>query len=593
MMRKFVSLFVFASLNIALAFVSIRPPVAMSQSRQAGQLSVLRVRLRTPADITLLINHYDVLEARDGDALFVLGDDAVLADLRAQDFTVAIHTNLPTYQPSNLSTQQPNNLTTFFSGYRTVAEHEAHMDAVVAAHPDLAKVIDYGNSWRKVNNVAGGHDLKAICITKRRPQDCALNPATDKPRFFLMAAIHARELTTSEMAWRWMDYLVDNYDLDADVTWLLDHHEMWVVPVANPDGRTKVEEGGNSPYLQRKNLNDSQGDCATPPTASNQIGVDLNRNASFQFGVAGTSSIVCSQTYAGENAASEPEQVALENLMRALFPDQRADELAAAAPISTTGAMLTLHSFSDLVLLPWGWTECFGSVCPADKQAPNDAGLRAMAFRMSHYNGYATGQASELLYAASGTTDDWAYGVLGIPGFTFEIGPDSGPCEFFTPPYSCQDSTFWPLNRGAFVYAAKLAREPYALSLGPNTLSVTLSSSQVMTGTPVTITAVVNDNALGNSGIARPAAQPISTTELYVDTPPWAGGVPTAMLPADGAFDTASESTIATLDTATLSLGRHTVFVRGRDADGNWGPVTAQFLVVMGGQRTFLPWVSR
>ena len=56
----------------------------------------------------------------------------------------------------------------------------------------------------------------AICITKRRPNtnDCALTPDTDKPRFVLMAAIHARELTTSELAWRWMDELVNDYDVD-------------------------------------------------------------------------------------------------------------------------------------------------------------------------------------------------------------------------------------------------------------------------------------------------------------------------------------------------------------------------------------------
>ena len=35
------------------------------------------------------------------------------------------------------------------------------------------------------------------------------------------------------------------------------------------------------------------------------------------------------------------------------------------------------------------------------------------------------------------------------------------------------------------------------------------------------------------------------------------------------------------LDTIGLSLGRHTIFVRGRDAAGNWGPFTAVFLDVM------------
>jgi hypothetical protein len=34
------------------------------------------------------------------------------------------------------------------------------------------------------------------------------------------------------------------------------------------------------------------------------------------------------------------------------------------------------------------------------------------------------------------------------------------------------------------------------------------------------------------------------------------------------------------LPTAAWSTGRHTLFVRGRDAAGNWGPVSAVFVDV-------------
>jgi len=559
---------------------------------------ILRVILRTPTDTALLTSHYDVLEARSGNALFVLGDEAVMRDLQAQGFTVSVERRLRS-GVDNQGQTPAIGARTFFAGYRTVVEQEAHLDAVATAHPELAKVITFGSSWLKANAKPGGHDLKAICITRRRAQDCALSPTTDKPRFFLMAAIHARELTTSEMAWRWIDYLVNNDGQDADVTTLLNTTEMWIVPVANPDGRARVEEGGNMPIYQRKNLNDSHGPC-NAPTASFQIGVDLNRNSSFQWGIAGTSPITCNIVYEGDGPASEPEEQALESLMRSLFPVLRPVDLSAAAPLTTTGAMLTLHSFSDLVLLPWGWTECYGMACPAGKHAPNDAGLRAMAFRMSYYNGYDTGQGSELLYVTSGTTDDWAYGVLGLAAFTFEIGPYDGMCggDFFVP-YSCQDSTFWPLNRGAFVYAAKLARQPYTLANGPNVLSVTVGTSPsaaisnaiVISGTPFTVTAMVSDDALGTNGIGRPQAQVISASELYVDLPPWAGGTPITMTARDGAFDTPVEVTLAALGPQTLGLGRHTLFVRGRNAGGNWGPVTAQFVTVVGNRPLYFPFM--
>jgi hypothetical protein len=48
-----------------------------------------------------------------------------------------------------------------------------------------------------------------------------------------------------------------------------------------------------------------------------------------------------------------------------------------------------------------------------------------------------------------------------VPSYTFEIGPDSGSCGGFFPAYACMDSTFWPKQRLALVYAAKAAATPY------------------------------------------------------------------------------------------------------------------------------------
>jgi hypothetical protein len=242
-----------------------------------------------------------------------------------------------------------------------------------------------------------------------------------------------------------------------------------------------------------------------------------------------------------------------------------------------------LHSFSDLILLPWGWTNC-GGPCPPSQRAPNDAGLRAFAFRMSYYNGYAVGQASELLYPASGTTDDWAYGILGVPSFTFEIGPIDGTCGLFTPAYRCQDDLFWPLNRPAFLYAAKVARRPYQLVHGPTTFTVTLSSPAVLSGQSVTLTALVRDDAYGSAAnsVGRPAIQRIAAAEAYVRLPDWAGGTAIPMTAQDGAFDSPAETATAMINTSGLSAGRYLIFVRGQNAAGHWGPVTAQWLTVLG-----------
>lgn len=553
----------------AMPLARARPTRSLAPTEAHPPLYLLRVGVESADDVRRLTSGgWDVIEARGPDHLLVIGGEAVVTALRAQGFDVAIAQVL---QPPR-SLAQP----LYYGGYRSVAEHYAHLDAVAAAYPELATVVDYGDSWRKVNSQAEGYDLKAICITRLRPGDCALDPDTSKARFLLIAAIHARELTTAEQAWRLIDLLVESYDQDADITALLNDTEVWIVPVTNPDGRAVVEAGADSPYTQRKNVNDSLGRCLEPPTDISQYGIDLNRNASFKWGASGSSPLPCNLTYRGPSPASEPEAAALESLMSALFRDQRGPNDPDPAPVTTTGAMLTLHSYSNLVLLPWGWTECNGRACPPELRAPNDAGLRSFAFRMSAYNGYDTGQSSELLYAASGTTDDWAYGVLGIPGFTFEIGPQTGPCGGFFPDYACQDSLFWPLNRAAFVYAAKAARQPYAETRGPTTVQVR-EAHTVLSSTTV-LTAAIDDGLYG-TGVDRPEAQAIAAAEAYVDVPPWSGGVPIGMAAQDGAFDSAREVVTVALG-GTLAVGRHLVYVRGRDADGNWGPPTAQWLYV-------------
>jgi hypothetical protein len=107
-----------------------------------------------------------------------------MRQLRAQGFEVAID-----HAIDAAAAIRPFS---YYGGYRTVAEHYQHMDDIAAARPDLAVVVDYGDSWRRVNSRPDSHDLKAICITQMRAGDCALDPETDKPRFRLIAAVHAR-----------------------------------------------------------------------------------------------------------------------------------------------------------------------------------------------------------------------------------------------------------------------------------------------------------------------------------------------------------------------------------------------------------------
>jgi carboxypeptidase T len=98
----------------------------------------------------------------------------------------------------------------------------------------------------------------------------------------------------------------------------------------------------------------------------------------------------------------------------------------------------------------------------------------------------------------------------------------------------------------------------------------------------VTLTARARDDAYGTVGPPdAPAAQPIAAARYAIDAAP-AGANAHKMRAADGTFNRADETVTAVIDTSQLSVGRHTVVIQARDADGNWGPTTAIFLTVAG-----------
>ncbi|WP_374689844.1 M14 family zinc carboxypeptidase [Promineifilum sp.] len=467
----------------------------------------------------------------------------------------------------------------FLDGYRSLDDLYRDVAALAAAYPQLTELVDYGQSHclsrggcvTLGGQAQPGYPLQAIRVTNEAVAGSStVNGSTvargQKPILFLMAAVHAREITTPEIAMRFLEALVEGYGVDPDITWLVDWQEVWIVPVANPDGRWLVELGaqlGGSPFYQRKNANldandDGTVDCVIwpPPTGGGgqHYGVDLNRNHSFGWAGEGSSADPCDVVFHGPSPASEVETVALETLVRALFPDQRGPQLDDAAPDDTTGILVTLHSFSNLVLWPWGHL---------DETAPNHTDLKAIGDKLAGFNGYQSCQATACLYAAAGATDDWAYAELGIPAFTFEMG------DSFMPPYEAIDAGQWPENRPALLYAARIARTPYQSVHGPDVLEVNVGGYEPF----LRVTATVNDSDNGN--------RPIGAAAFSVDAPPWVAGVHlTSLVAADTSFDSPVEEVVGSIDTASLPPGRHLLFLRGQDSDGHWGPVSAAFFQV-------------
>ena len=131
----------------------------------------------------------------------------------------------------------------------------------------------------------------------------------------------------------------------------------------------------------------------------------------------------CSQDYRGKSALSEPETQAVSDVL-----------------MQNRGRVLmyvTLHSYSQMILTPFGTTTTNPDNYPAMVQVAQ-AGLTSLAkARRSEHYGYARnwslGSARNLLYTAPGTSADFAYSKAGVRySYTFEL-PDTGYYQFLIP----------------------------------------------------------------------------------------------------------------------------------------------------------------
>lgn len=552
-----------------------QPPAHLFEDNRPREAWVVRIYFSEPGQATRLAVEHDLwsVDHQAGYAVALVSEHE-WESLIAEDYIVHIDREqtqrlleigaLSRQATAAMMTQEIDGNGTIpgFPCYRTVEKTYADLASLATAHPQLARWIDVGDSWDKITEDGPpGYDIQVLVLTNQKI-------SLPKPKLFIVSAVHARELATAETVARFAERLVAHYGEDPDVTWLLDHSEIHLLPIGNPDGRKWAEQL----IYWRKNANQIDGVCVGEPSVFRHGGVDLNRNSSFKWnecdGFNCSSSNGCAQTYRGTGAASEPETQALQAYMSSIFSDTRDSSVDAAAPLHTTGLMLTVHSYGELVIFPWGWS---------NDPSPNDKMLATLGRKFGHITGYGVCQSgsTNCLYQADGLNDDWAYGELGVPAYTFELGT-----EFFE---SCTyyDDHIVDIAHQAFIYGAKAARLPYQLPAGPVVTDIHVSAHGASPRT-VVIGATVDDtqsNSNGPWGVEP--RQVISAARFTIDAPSWVTSTQVYTLTEiDGVLDDPVESFSYTLPIDGWAGGRHTIYIEGQDADGNWGVVESSFITV-------------
>jgi carboxypeptidase T len=291
------------------------------------------------------------------------------------------------------------------SGYHSVATLEQDLRRLAQEHPEIAELQQIGVSVE-------GRPLWALRIGERRDSD-------RKVAFF--GCHHAREWISVEIPYLLAEHLLTNASSEPVQGWL-QRAEVWVAPMVNPDGH---EHSRTVDRLWRKNRRRNPG---------GSIGVDPNRNYGYMWGtldISTSSRVPSDETYIGPRAFSEPEVRAVRDLVAREAFD----------------GVLSYHSYSQLILFPWGYT--FEPVEDDDDRLE----MRGLAedmerlIREVHGETYTAQQASQL-YLTAGDTTDWTYGVHDVPSFTIELRPASALEGGFILPANQIEPT-WEENRPA------------------------------------------------------------------------------------------------------------------------------------------------
>jgi len=244
-----------------------------------------------------------------------------------------------------------------------------------------------------------GRDIPAIHL-------CASGFDNDTAqRIFFEGGQHAREWIGPAVVMYQIAKFLELYGKDAVITTLLDTVEFVIVPLSNPDG---YEYSRTNERLWRKNRRKNSG---------GSFGVDLNRNWNDHWGGDGSSGVPTSDTYRGTAAFSEPESLAISNYITKF--DNNKNFLAA----------IDFHSYSQLVLRPYGWTTA---------RCPDETALKiigdGVSYEIARKSGLAyTSQRSIELYITTGTASDWYYQEGIWAAYTIELR-DTGRYGFVLPP---------------------------------------------------------------------------------------------------------------------------------------------------------------
>ncbi len=339
-------------------------------------------------------------------------------------------------------------------GYYTLSEATAKMQELLDNYPNLVGGVEI------IGKSVEGRDLIAFKLSDNPNND------EDEPEVLYTALHHAREPEGMMQMFYFIQYLLDNYQADDEVTYLLNNRELYFIPVVNPDGyfyNETISPNGGGMWRKNRSANDD-----------GSFGVDLNRNyGPFEYWDApngGSSDEPSSYSYRGPEPFSEPEVSAIRSFLNN----------------HEIKACLNYHTYSNLLIFPYGALE---------SETADSNIFREYAVDMTAENNYSVGTDMQTVnYSTRGNSDDYMYD--GEPGRDkiFAMTPEVGNFE----------DGFWPKQERIIPLAEEniLPNLYYANIVGSyqSVIDLAIDKEFILPGDQFSLIPVIKNKGLQNSG---------------------------------------------------------------------------------------------
>lgn len=228
-----------------------------------SQMKVNRAKeiLNQKTEVCVIINENDIQNKeffKDEYIVDKVIDEQVYVYLSKLNFETFIqdYPNFKVFEPetkaakANLMAHTIEELTSNWDRYPTYETYTAIMEKFETDYPELCYLESIGQSIE-------GRELWVVKISDNVDSD------EIEPEFFYTSTMHGDETTGFVLMIRFIDYLLANYGTDNYVKELVDNIEIFINPLANPDG---TYASGNDTV------------CYYCSSRSNANGIDLNRD---------------------------------------------------------------------------------------------------------------------------------------------------------------------------------------------------------------------------------------------------------------------------------------------------------------------------